>query len=469
MTLAYVVILIVFAAFTGRAMRVPYGDGDLFWQKHLGAYVVAHRALPNALDSTTFSAPGAPWTPQEWLLGVAAYLTIPSGHLWVLALLAGAALAFALLVTARRGVRFGASAIAIAVVLTLLAVDLGGSFGIRAQVFAWPLFALLLLVLDLRGPAIFLALLVVAAWANVHASVMLAIPVVWIDAAVAWIAKTPRDERLRRSALAVTVPFAILATPLGIRLPQYALMLLNSPIRRSIDEWQPLALSHHDAFVWTGGFPLVLLAALCVRTLAKERTRDVVLTALLLVMTVTATRNAALLGIAVAPLAARSVDLLLGRFAWWPLDLLRERGLQVVALGGAVVASVFVFIASVRAPIEASTWIAPVATFQRLSALGTDRRVFCYDFSTCSIALDYPNLRVFMDGRADPYPIWVWNDFNDIRAARSDWMWLLDRFAIDTVVAKIDDPLDKALRRRRDWNALPRLDRCCRAYLRHPR
>lgn len=468
MALAYVIVTIVFAAFTGRAMRVPYGDGDLFWQKHLGAYVVAHHALPQALDQTTFTAPGAPWTPQEWLLGVAAYLTIPHGDLWVLAVLAGAALSIALLVTARRAASFGASSIAIAVALSLLAVDLGGSYGIRAQVFAWPLFALLLLALDAQGPAVFWALLVVAAWANVHASAMLAIPIVWIDAATAWLRGTSRAERQRRTALALAVPLATLATPLGIRLPEYALMLVNSPIRHSIDEWQPLAFTGHDAFFWTGGLPLVLIALCGLRTLLKERPRDVLCSLLLLGMTASATRNAALLGIVLAPLSARAVDVVLGRFGWWPIDLLRDRGLRIVALGGAAVASVFVFVASLRAPIKASTWIPPVATFERLSTLG-DRRVFCYDFSTCSIALDYPNLRVFIDGRSDPFPMWVWNDFNDVRGARPDWMWVLDRFAVDTVVAKVDDPLDEALKKRSDWTAIPRLDRCCRAYVRPSR
>lgn len=467
MALAYVVVLIVFAAFTGRAMRVPYGDGDLFWQKHLGAYVVAHRALPHALDQTTFTAPGAPWTPQEWLLGVAAYLTIPRGDLWILAVLAGIALSIALLVTARRGERFGASSMAIAVTLALLAVDLGGSYGIRAQVFAWPLFALLLSALDAEGPAIFWALLVVAAWANVHASVMIAIPIVWVDAAVAWLHGADRGERLRRMVLALAVPFATLATPLGIRLPEYALMLVRSPIRSSIDEWQPIAW--HHTFFWIGGLPLVLLAILCVRTLVKERPRDAIVAGLLLVMAIGAVRNVSLLGIAVAPLAARAIDILLARFRWWPLELMRDRGLRIVALCAAAVASALVFVASLRAPVQASTWLPPVATFERIASLGPDRRVFCYDFSTCSLALDYPNLRVFMDGRADPFPQWVWNDFNDIRTAKPDWMWLLDRFSVDTVVAKVNDPLDKAIRKRPGWTALPRLDRCCRAYVRRPR
>lgn len=464
MALAYVVVLIVFAAFTGRTMRAPYGDGDLFWQKHLGAYVVSHRALPHALDQTTFTAPGAPWAPQEWLLGVAAYLAIPHGDLWVLAVLAGIALSIALLVTARRAAHFGASSIAIAVVLALLAVDLGASYGIRAQVFAWPLFALLLLTLDAEGPAIFWALLVVAAWANVHASVMLAIPIVWIDAAVAWLGGAQRGERMRRTALALVVPFAALATPLGIRLPEYALMLVRSPIRSSIDEWQPI--SWHHTFFWIGGFPLIVLAILAARTLAKERLRDVVVAAVLLVMAIGAVRNVALLGIVTAPLAALAIDVLFARLKWRLPDLMRERGLRIVASCAAVVASAFVFFASLRAPIAASTWLPPVATFERIALLGPERRVFCYDFSTCSIALDYPNLRVFIDGRADPFPQWVWNDFNDVRTVKPNWMWVLDRFAVDTVVAKIDDPLDKAIRKRPGWTALPRLDRCCRAYVR---
>jgi len=468
MALVYLVVLIIFAAFTGRAMREPYGDGDLFWQKHLGAYVVNHRALPNGLDATTFTAPGAPWTPQEWLFGVIAHLGIANNDLWILAVLAGAVLSAALLISARRAARWGASPTAIAIVLALLAVDLGGAYGIRAQVFAWPFFALLLLTLDLSGLAVFLALAVVAAWANFHASVLIAIPIVWIDAACAWLFGAGVNERLRRSVLALLVPFATLATPLGLRLPLYALMLVRSPIRQSIDEWQHLTFSYHHAFFWVGGVPLVLLAASCARTLWKERPRDVICTALLAAMTVAAIRNAALTGIVAAPLAARSIDLIFARFAWWRPDPLRDRGLRVAAVCATAVASAFVYVASVRAPVKASTWLPPVATFERIAALGPNRRVFCYDFSTCSIALDYPNLRVFMDGRADPYPLWVWNDFNDIRTVKTDWRWLLNYFDVDTVVVKIDDRLDKALKTRRDWRALPRVDRCCRAYVRHP-
>ena len=72
MALAYVAVAIVVRRICGQAINSPYVDGDLFWQKHLGAYVLAHHALPTALGHETFSAPGAPWIPQEWLLGIVA-------------------------------------------------------------------------------------------------------------------------------------------------------------------------------------------------------------------------------------------------------------------------------------------------------------------------------------------------------------------------------------------------------------
>jgi hypothetical protein len=463
MGLAGLAILIVVAAFTGRTLHGPYGDGDLFWQKHLGEYVVAHHSLPSTLDAATFTAPGAAWVPQEWLLGIAAYLTIPHGLLWVLVAIAAAAFAAALLATAWRARRFGASPVAVAIVIVLLAIDAGASFGIRAQVFAWPFFALLLLVLDSAGPAIFWAFAVVAAWSNVHASAMLAIPIVWIDAAVAWL-RAPASQRLARVALAIVIPAATLLTPLGVALPAFALAMMRSPIRQWIDEWQPLIGPHH-AFFWVGGAPMVLLVALQLPALWRERPRDVLWSALLLILTIGAVRNAALLGIAIAPLAARAIDLLLASRPWWPVDPLRDRNLRRLTIGASIFAAALVLVSQARSS-AAPPWSPPVSTFELLSARDDAPRVFCYDFTICSVARDYPNLRVFMDGRVDAYPLAVWNDFNVVRAAKSGWQTTLDAWRVDAVIAKANSSLDDALTRQPGWIALPQANRCCRAYVR---
>lgn len=467
MGLAYVVVLIICAAFTGRVAQDPFTDGDLFWQKHLGEYVLAHHALPTTLGTETFAAPGVPWTPQEWLLGIAAFLAISHGALWVLAIAIGFVLAAALLISAVRAQRFGGTILPVAIATVLLALDLEGSFGIRAQVLAWPLFALLLFALDLEGPAVFTVLAVIAAWANVHASVMLALPIVWIDALTTLFRRGIGDaETRRRLALALLAPLATLATPLGVRLPLYAIMLVQSPIRHSIDEWQPLAL--HHAFFWSGGAPMIALIALCIRRLWRERPRDLICGVVLLIMSIGAVRNAALLGIVLCPLAARAIDMLFERFAWWPVNPIRDEGPRWLAIGGSMAVAVLVFFVTWKTPLQKDAWVPPVATFDRLAASPQDHRVFCYDFSICSIALDHPNLQVFMDGRADPYPLSIWNDFNIIRGAHRDWANLLDVYKIDIVLAKRGDPLDKALTKRRGWTALPKVDRCCQAFVRPP-
>jgi hypothetical protein len=463
MGLAYLIVTIVSAAFTGRVVARPFVDGDLFWQKHLGAYVLAHHALPRVLGTQTFTAPGASWTPQEWLLGVAAQLAFSHRVGWVLAVAAGITLAATMLLCAYRALRFGGSGLAIAVTMALLAVDLEGSFGIRAQVFAWLPMAALLAVLDLNGAWIFLTLPIVALWANIHGSVVLALPLVWIDAAVAVARRLGGGEAWRRVVVALLVPFATLATPLGIALPIFAWHLFQSPIRHAIYEWQPLAWRHD--FFWGGGAPMLLLVLSCIRTLWRERARDLLWAAVLLILTIQASRNAALLGIVLTPLAARAIETIMGRFSWWPLLLLRSRGARALALVATVVASALVFVVSVRQPPRSDAWLPPVATFNRLAELPGDRRIFCFDFSVCSLALDYPNLFVFMDGRVDAYPLWLWSDFDTIRFASRGWDARLRRYRIDTVVAGKDDPLDRALRARRDWTPLPLVDRCCRAYV----
>ena len=462
MELPYLVVAILAAAFTGRLSQTPFVDGDLYWQRFLGAYVIAHHALPTALGSETFTAAGAPWTPQEWLLGLAAFAAMSHGALWMLVVAAGGALAATLLAVARRGRIGSGSAMSVTLTTLLCAADLEGSFGIRAQVFAWPLFALLLLVLDLDGPAVFAVLAIVVVWANVHASVMLAVPIVWIDAAATlWQRGMRHVQTQRRLLLALLVPLATLATPLGIALPRYAWMLIGSPIRRSINEWQPISL--HDDFFWVGAVPMLVLVALCVRTLARERPRDLVWIGMLTAMSVLAVRDAALLGIVVAPAAARAIDLLRTRLNWKPPDTPASSRTRRLAIAATVLAAALAFVVTLRLPAK-NAWTGPAATFARLAASGTTRHVFCYDFSVCSMALQYGNLRVFMDGRADPYPLWVWSDFDRIRAVRPGWEQRLDADGVDTVVVKRGDALDAALAKKRRWKVGPSVDRCCRVY-----
>jgi hypothetical protein len=467
MALVYIVIAVVVAAFGGRAVSGPYVDGDLFWQKHLGSYVLAHHALPASLGNESFAAAGAPWVPQEWLLGIAAAIAVDHNALWVLAVLAALAVGAALLASAARANRFGAPEAATFICSIFVAVDVEGSFGIRAQVFAWPLFTGLLLLLDLTGSAVFWILPLIVVWANLHASVFIAVPVVWIDTLASMYLRGGRDpDTRRRFILSILAPLATLATPLGIKLPLYAVMVSTSPVlRRLIDEWRPVGWGHH--FFWYGAIPMLVMVLLCARKTLRERPRDAALITLLTIATFGAVRNAPLLGFALMPVAASSLDALLDRFAFWRAGLLRSPGpRRLLVYGGAIVAAL-VFVVGARGVPGATPWRPALDAFGKLAAMPGEQRLFCYDFAVCSPALDFPRLRIFMDGRADPYPPQVWLDFDTLRTARPGWEAIVTRYGVNAAYVKRKDKLDKALSARPDWTLVRSSETCCRLYVRH--
>ncbi len=53
----------------------------------------------------------------------------------------------------------------------------------------------------------------------------------------------------------------------------------------------------------------------------------------------------------------------------------------------------------------------PFAAIAQIGALGGDHNLFCEDFTWCSVALAYPGLHVFIDGRCDAYPLPVWREY----------------------------------------------------------
>jgi hypothetical protein len=52
--------------------RAALGDPDTYWHIAIGRWIIAHREVPR-FDVFSFSMPGAPFTPPEWLaeLGIA--------------------------------------------------------------------------------------------------------------------------------------------------------------------------------------------------------------------------------------------------------------------------------------------------------------------------------------------------------------------------------------------------------------
>ncbi len=148
-------------------------NGDLYWQRWLGDYILQWHRLPTALGTETFTAAGAPWVPQEWFISIFVALAMRHGLLVPFAILM-AVIPIGILASIYVRSTKGATPEAIAIVLMFAGCALAASFGIRAQVLGWGCFAAFLLCLDRRDAWAYAAVPVVVLWANVHASVMLA-------------------------------------------------------------------------------------------------------------------------------------------------------------------------------------------------------------------------------------------------------------------------------------------------------
>ncbi|HTX60324.1 MAG TPA: hypothetical protein VMH02_11710 [Verrucomicrobiae bacterium] len=465
MRLVFVVVALFCAYLTGNRLAHPFIDGDLFWQRQLGEYVLAHHAIPHALGTDTFTAAGAPWVPHEWLLSTVVALAFAHDAIWTLSVLAGLAVFVALMLAAWRAKRAGTSTYSTLAVLIFAGICLEGPFAIRAQVLAWPLLAALMLALDLDGPGVLLALPLIAAWANLHASVMIAVPIVWLDAVVyAWQrwrdGTLASDRGLRwRAVLCVGAPLATLCTPLGIALPIYSYDVLNSPLRQYIAEWQPL--NGLTTQIVAGFFPLLALCLWAAPKLLRRRPRDLFLTLLMAVWTFVAVRNIALFGLVAVTGAAFAIDegkgwedpLAARRFAWVPAFAL----LVLVPLVGAI---------AYRAQPISSVWTPPTQAVAALARMPGEHDLLCAEFSKCSVFLGTPNVRDFIDGRADPFPPDVWSAFVTISAMLPGWQETVDHYRVNAILANRGSDMESALKAWPAWREVPTSDACCTLFVR---
>jgi hypothetical protein len=464
---AWLVIGVFAARFFATAIAFPSGDGDLAWQRWLGAVIVRSHAIPRTLGNETFSASGAPWLPQEWLFSLAANAA-RDGLAWDLfagavALCAVAALALG----ARRAERLGASPRAVALCTALGGIALFDSFGVRAQVVAWPLMALYLLLLDLEGPWGFAAIAVAVVWSNLHASAMLA-PIVAAVYAVGAVCRARGfDARARRTTIvAVASLAAICCNPFGWHLPAYAIGLVDNPIKAFINEWRVTDLD--DTSFAFGTLPLLVAAMLVCGGRGRTRLADLFVLAAFAFLVLGAARNVALFGIVAFPIVAAALTRSFAAFGAAPE---RERTanarskIAFVLPLTAIACALIVGIQLVRhAPPATTLADAPLRTLARMPG---PHRLFCADFSWCGLAVGLPNVRVFLDGRADPYPQAVWDDFGTVARVSSAWRATLDRRGIDAMIVSRDTALDQAIADTPGWRAQYR-DHDYRLWVREP-
>ena len=425
-------------------LRAP-GDGDLYWQRWLGDLVLQIHRLPTTLGSTTFTASSAPWIPQEWLFSVAV-AAAHDYHAFVALSIIVSALPLGILLSIYWRSRAESQPEAIGIVLLFCGVAFAASFGVRAQVLGWAALAAFMCAIERRDRWYYAGLPAAVIWANLHASVAIA-PAIVLARAAATFAESGLSG-LRKSRDLVMLPLVALATfctPFGWRLPAFALAFATSPIRHYIQEWQPPGWN--DASFMLGALPIALAIVVGGRTTLVDRRLQSFPCALLFVAALLATRNTAIFAIVAAPLAACGLQARLPQLKRLGAKFaeLEPVGLPAVAIAIAASAFALTRIQTHAPPPLPGAAIASVATD------GQNHRVFCENFTWCSMALQYPILQVFIDGRCDGYPWAVWNDYVSTIRARKNWSEPLEKYGVEYVVAARGSRLAAAIEKLPNW------------------
>jgi hypothetical protein len=206
--------------------------------------------------------------------------------------LVGGAIGLAVAVVRRRGV--APRTVAWLVAASAYEILLGAA-NVRTQVFGFPLFVgvLALLIADAREPSsrVFLVVPLLVLWANLHGSVVVAVCLVLLRAAVGLKESALRARSLVLAAAAVV---AAVVTPYGLGIVgYYQHTLLNPSFAQLVTEWRPMSLSIATA-------PVMVVAAGAVWLTARHTRRlglfAVIAELALVALAFLAVRNAVWLG-----------------------------------------------------------------------------------------------------------------------------------------------------------------------------
>lgn len=370
---------------------------------------------------------------------------------------------------ARIWVWLGHAATPVARLLTLplavVAVEVDGDkLSPRGQAFGDLLFVLLLgLVLRLlRGERVrfWVPLLLGIGWANCHPSFLLAAALPLAAAAASQL-----DEPGRRPALGPFVGFALLAIA-GSCVNPYGPVLLLDVMHLATDEttaWVDVFRSPDlHAPIWLVGIGTVLAAALLRSRMgeAKARQAEVALLFVLLLAGCWSRRYGPLAQMAAVAVGGRALGG--ARFGS------RRPGALTAALSLAAGAALAWTAVSLRRPPDPLRF-QPVAAARFVLDHHPPERL--YNAYAWGGYLDYAwggERRVFIDGRNNLFDNGTFADSLAINNTLAGFERLLDTYEISTVLEPVDQPLDRALAKRRGWQQVYR-DTIAVIYVRTPK
>ncbi len=443
--------------------HVPFGQAAL--RLH---HLVLH-------DPYSYSAPGHYWNNHEWLTEVLMAAIFNHAGVFGLILLKLACSAVVILALAGALAETGSSTLVQFAVLIGSAVVIKPQLQFRPQSFTFALLAVLICILTQdayrhRG-RLWLAIPILALWANLHGGFIMGIAAIGTYTAVSGLqdimAGRGYDRALRLCAITTASILATLLTPYGFGTWQTVGHALNNPYTRAvIVEWQPLAsaaLEHwqqHRLLISNYDIGIAMIAATGISWALTIEATDLPLFAIAAVMAIAAfisNRNLPIAMIALAAPFARHFPR-----AWHSITS-TEQSVAPTRRSGLINQTVLVFLSIVillqggffsRTLKAADPYPASACEFMREHQL-QGKIVSTFQWGMYMIWNMPSGSRLFIDGRYDTlFPLEIIYKFALFNFNLPGSDAILKEFPPDFVLIKPESGSRKLMDARADWKLI---------------
>ena len=472
--------IVLIAAFT-MAVRVPTSP-DMWWHLRCGEIQWRTRTVLKT-DVLSHTASGAPWVNQSWLPQLAMYGLYSLGGFPALALGVAAlvaAISALVLAAARSEGRY--AIFWRAFVVLWAAIASGRVWAARPHLITLLLTAAWVYLLDRHrqsgtrsrmGVLLWLPPLM-CLWANCHGGTIIGFVLLAIEGggiiADAISQRQAGDLWARIRPLLIVAALCIVAAlinPQGIRLLLFPLQTLGSVAQQNaVAEWASPDFHAADMLP----FLAFLLATWSAVALSGRRVTGTELLSLLgfSAMALRSGRYLGLCAVVLAPILALHGGLALARLGRkWGI----RSGAAGVARGSAVINWALLLVLLAAAGIKVTMPLAPqtidevhgqlfpedaVAYLQRHDLPPTLFNEYGWGGYLAWHA--YPDVPVFIDGRADPYGDELILAYQQAISARTGWEEILDSHQVGTALLPVDSALASVMRAGQEWEEVHRDD-----------
>ena len=433
-----------------------------------GEWIFSHHAVPSN-DPFSFSKPGEAWFAWEWLsdvlfAGLEYGLGLKGIVLFSAALLAGVCW---LLV--RHMIWKGANALAALVVMNAVIGAGSVHFLARPHIFTLAFLALTFFLIDRdrRSPSkvIWVLIPLTVIWANLHGGFIGVI--VTLGALTAGSALEQNWRRVTRyGSLTGACLSASLANPYGYHLHVHAVEFLRAEwIRKIVLEFQPPRLDTAAGVYFE--ILLFLGIAMAGKLAWEKRFSEAVLILAWGHAALVSVRHVPIFALLIGPYVALEITRLMNRAGeaagsrsiWVILNQLGEEHRGGLLRSSVVVPVVLMALAAFdlgfNYPADFPEIKYPATAIQKHNSLILNSRLYTSDaWGDYLIYRNYPNQRVFFDGRTDYYGEAMTSDYQTLLNGFPGWEEVMAKHKINAVLLPPQSALIGLLRNQWNWREI---------------